>query len=332
MRQPVLEPQRDDGFVNLGAPAAARRRPAPARDSSLATCWRDRRSALHDAARAQVAPAPRGRSRSDRCRGAAGIARLRRRASPSTSVRGSAPASSAFAARAGARSRLVQHARRADRRRPSMTHLVVEQPGGSGPQPKPDERDDGDAGSASRRASAATAETRRATCATQRSTARTTCEALRRLIRPPHLITIVAGAVRPLTSGAYISSAHVPAARNVPAVVARTRYENSWRPSLSRVAKSATRSSYFSTWSNPPRRHRASNDSSALCDRRVARQIGGRRPEPAVHGFDAGRQRVGDGDVPAFLRQRERQRDADQIAGRERRRRRDSSPFSTNRS
>ncbi len=42
-----------------------------------------------------------------------------------------------------------------------------------------------------------------------------------------HLIVTVAGALRPFTSGAYISSAHAPAAANTPAVVARTTYENS---------------------------------------------------------------------------------------------------------
>src|SRR5690606_15855653 len=52
---------------------------------------------------------------------------------------------------------------------------------------------------------------------------------------------------RPLTSGSYICSAHAGAARNVPAVVARTRYANSCVPSPSRVANNCTRSSYFST-------------------------------------------------------------------------------------
>jgi len=64
---------------------------------------------------------------------------------------------------------------------------------------------------------------------------------------PLHLITTVAGADRPLTSGAYISSAHVPAAVNVPLVVARTRYEYSCVPSDRRVPKRTTRSSNFST-------------------------------------------------------------------------------------
>jgi hypothetical protein len=39
----------------------------------------------------------------------------------------------------------------------------------------------------------------------------------------PHRITTVAASVRPCTSGAYISSAQVPGAVNVPLVVARTR-------------------------------------------------------------------------------------------------------------
>ena len=58
-----------------------------------------------------------------------------------------------------------------------------------------------------------------------------------------HLISTTTGAARPFTSGAYICSTDVPATRNVPAVVARMRYENSCRPSARRVAKSATRSS-----------------------------------------------------------------------------------------
>ena len=56
--------------------------------------------------------------------------------------------------------------------------------------------------------------------------------------------------------------------------------------------------------------------------RGVARQVRGRRPEPAVDGLDAAGERVGDGHEPAFFRQRDRQRDADQIPGSERRRRR----------
>src|SRR5207244_5993570 len=50
-------------------------------------------------------------------------------------------------------------------------------------------------------------------------------------------------AVRPNTSGLYISSALIGAAVNVPAVVARTRYEYSCGPSDKRVAKRFTRSS-----------------------------------------------------------------------------------------
>ena len=41
--------------------------------------------------------------------------------------------------------------------------------------------------------------------------------------RKHHLISSTVAAARPFTSGAYISSAIVPAARNVPVVVARTR-------------------------------------------------------------------------------------------------------------
>jgi hypothetical protein len=39
-----------------------------------------------------------------------------------------------------------------------------------------------------------------------------------------HLISILAAGARPWTSGAYISSTHVPVAVKVPAVVARTTY------------------------------------------------------------------------------------------------------------
>ena len=56
--------------------------------------------------------------------------------------------------------------------------------------------------------------------------------------------------------------------------------------------------------------------------RGVARQVGGRRPEPAVHGIDAAWQRVGHRDEPALLRRGDRQRHPDQIARLERRRRR----------
>src|SRR5262249_54091473 len=71
-------------------------------------------------------------------------------------------------------------------------------------------------------------------------------------------------AVRPKTSGSYISSTCVGAVMNVPAVVARTTYVNSCTPSLSRVAKRLTRSSWRSTWSNPPCLHHAIQ--SLSCD------------------------------------------------------------------
>ena len=55
-------------------------------------------------------------------------------------------------------------------------------------------------------------------------------------------------AVRPKTSGSYISSACAGAVRNVPAVVARTMYDEDVRGlRSSRVAKSWTRSSWRST-------------------------------------------------------------------------------------
>src|SRR5262249_37390826 len=67
------------------------------------------------------------------------------------------------------------------------------------------------------------------------------------------LMSMVAVAVRPDTSGAYISSTCAGATTKDPAVVARTTYENSWCPSASRVAKSSTRSSWRSTRSKVPR-------------------------------------------------------------------------------
>ncbi len=61
----------------------------------------------------------------------------------------------------------------------------------------------------------------------------------RRSGRRRYLLTsITAVDVRPNTSGEYISSARAGAVRNEPAVVARTMYVNSCRPSLRRVAKS----------------------------------------------------------------------------------------------
>ena len=45
---------------------------------------------------------------------------------------------------------------------------------------------------------------------------------------------MVSGAVRPFTSGAYISSAIVPGTRNVPAVVARPRSADAGRGILER--------------------------------------------------------------------------------------------------
>ncbi len=63
-----------------------------------------------------------------------------------------------------------------------------------------------------------------------------------------HRVTsMVCVAARPDTSGEYISSARDGATVNVPAVVARTTYENSWCPSASRVANNSTRSSWRST-------------------------------------------------------------------------------------
>ena len=65
--------------------------------------------------------------------------------------------------------------------------------------------------------------------------------------RDHRLTSIVCVAVRPRTSGSYISSTRDGAVTNMPAVVARTTYENSWCPSLKRVANSRTRSSCRST-------------------------------------------------------------------------------------
>src|SRR5262252_5843216 len=70
--------------------------------------------------------------------------------------------------------------------------------------------------------------------------------------------SIVAVAVRPEISGAYISSTCAGATTNDPAVVARTTYENSWWPSARRVANSSTRSSWRSMRSNVPRFHTSS--------------------------------------------------------------------------
>ncbi len=75
------------------------------------------------------------------------------------------------------------------------------------------------------------------------------CRFGKRRLRPPHskefhrLTSTTVVAVRPKTSGSYISSACVGAAMNVPAVVARTRYVNRCSPSPSLVAKTFTRSS-----------------------------------------------------------------------------------------
>ena len=59
--------------------------------------------------------------------------------------------------------------------------------------------------------------------------------------------TTVTLEARPMISGAYMASPKGPPALKVPAVVARTRYVNSWRPAASRVANASTWSSCFST-------------------------------------------------------------------------------------
>src|SRR5262249_25996160 len=80
-----------------------------------------------------------------------------------------------------------------------------------------------------------------------------------RTVTGSHRFTsMVAVAVRPEISGAYISSTCAGATRNDPAVVARTMYENSWWPPARRVANRRTRSSCRSTRSNVPRFHTSS--------------------------------------------------------------------------
>ena len=120
-------------------------------------------------------------------------------------------------------------------------------------------------------------------------------------------MTTVAGAARPFTSGAYISSAQAPAtlerargrrAHEVRELVAA--FAEPRREERRRGRRISRRDRIRHAASTPPSRQ----CTVAAWTSTRPRQIRRRRAEPAVDGFDAGRQRIGHRDEAPFLRQR----------------------------
>ncbi len=252
LRQPVLEPERDDGLADLRAPAARRPPAGLPREQQLRDLLRDRRAALDDAAARGVGDAAR----------AIAIGSTpgcdRNRTSSAASV---ARTSGAGSARRDQRSPRSPGADRAsystlavpiddDRRRPRVAIEQTRPAAARGEATRSEQR--------SRRDASAEQDIRNAAPDVEASEARTFSA---RALAPSRPVSPASQASsRSLRSSQRSSPPRARSLRartspprtcrprvNVPAVVARTRYENSWRPSLSRVAKSTTRSSYFST-------------------------------------------------------------------------------------